>query len=157
MMTFQRPYLFLTKTTLFALIISSIPASQILLEISPFWMLLFFIYWLINFPAKGRFFLALVLGVLIDILHGDILGQNALALILSSAFIVNVKQSFYVSNLSTQQVYVFSAASIYLSLILLVHILTQGFNFSYYLLITPLTSALFWPVIKLALSKYRHQ
>ena len=157
MMTFQRPYLFLTKTTLFALIISSVPASQILLEISPFWMLLFFIYWLINFPAKGRFFLALVLGVLIDILHGDILGQNALALILSSAFIVNVKQSFYVSNLSTQQVYVFSAASIYLSLILLVHILTQGFNFSYYLLITPLTSALFWPVIKLALSKCRHQ
>jgi len=157
MMTFQRPYLFLTKTTLFALIISSVPASQILLEISPFWMLLFFIYWLINFPAKGRFFLALVLGVLIDILHGDILGQNALALILSSAFIVNVKQSFYVSNLSTQQVYVFSAASIYLSLILLVHILTQGFNFSYYLLITPFTSALFWPVIKLALSKCRHQ
>jgi len=157
MMTFQRPYLFLTKTTLFALIISSVPASQILLEISPFWMLLFFIYWLINFPAKGRFFLALVLGVLIDILHGDILGQNALALILSSAFIVNVKQSFYVSNLSTQQVYVFSAASIYLSLILLVHILTQGFNFSYYLLIAPFTSALFWPVIKLALSKCRHQ
>lgn len=157
MMTFQRPYLFLTKTTLFALIISSVPASQILLEISPLWMLLFFIYWLINFPAKGRFFLALVLGVLIDILHGDILGQNALALILSSAFIVNVKQSFYVSNLSTQQVYVFSAASIYLSLILLVHILTQGFNFSYYLLIVPLTSALFWPVIKLALSKCRHQ
>jgi rod shape-determining protein MreD len=157
MMTFQRPYLFLTKTTLFALIISSVPASQILLEISPLWMLLFFIYWLINFPAKGRFFLALVLGVLIDILHGDILGQNALALILSSAFIVNVKQSFYVSNLSTQQVYVFSAASIYLSLILLVHILTQGFNFSYYLLIAPLTSALFWPVIKLALSKCRHQ
>jgi len=156
MMTFQRPYLFLAKTTLFALIISSAPASQTLLEVSPFWVLLFFIYWLINFPAKGRFFLALILGVLIDILHGDILGQNALALILSSAFIVNVKQSFYVSNLSTQQVYVFSAASIYLSLILLVHILTQGFNFSYYLLFTPLTSALFWPVIKLALSKCRH-
>jgi len=156
MTTFQRPYLFLAKTTLFALIISSAPASQTLLEFSPFWVLLFFIYWLINFPAKGRFFLALILGVLIDILHGDILGQNALALILSSAFIVNVKQSFYVSNLSTQQVYVFSAASIYLSLILLVHILTQGFNFSYYLLFTPLTSALFWPVIKLALSKCRH-
>jgi rod shape-determining protein MreD len=157
MMTFQRPYLFLTKTTLFALIISSVPASQTLLEISPFWMLLFFIYWLINFPAKGRFFLALVLGVLIDILHGDILGQNALALILSSAFIFNVKQSFNMSNLNTQRVYVFSAASIYLSLILLVHTLTQGFNFSYYLLLAPLTSALFWPVIKFALSKCRHQ
>jgi rod shape-determining protein MreD len=156
-MNTQRPYIFLSKITVFALIASVLPLPQTVLETSPFWMLLFFIYWLINFPAKGRFFLALILGVLIDILHGDILGQNALALILSGAFIVNVKQSFCVSNSSTQQVYVFSAASIYLSLILFVHTLTQGFNFSYYLLIAPLTSALFWPVIKLALSKCRHQ
>lgn len=156
MTTPQRPYIFLTKISLLALIVSSMPLPQTLLEASPFWMLLFFTYWLVNFPAKGRFFLALMLGVLIDILHGDILGQNALALILSSIFIVNVKQSFYVSNLSTQQVYVFSTASIYLCLILLIHTLTQGFEFSYYLLLAPFASALFWPVIKLSLSKFQH-
>jgi len=156
-MNTQRPYVFLIKITLFALIISAIPLSQIVLEVSPFWLLLFFIYWLIHFPAKGRFFLALLLGVLLDILQGDILGQNALALILSSAFIANVKQSFVVSNSSTQQVYVFIASSIYLGLFLLVHTLIQGFNFSYYLLLSPLSSALFWPLIKLALSKCKHQ
>jgi len=156
-MNTQRPYVFLIKITLFALIISAIPLSQIVLEVSPFWLLLFFIYWLIHFPAKGRFFLALLLGVLLDILQGDILGQNALALILSSAFIANVKQSFVVSNSSTQQVYVFIASSIYLGLFLLVHTLIQGFNFSYYLLLAPLSSALFWPLIKLALSKCKHQ
>jgi len=156
MTTLQRPYIFLTKISLLALIVSSVPLPQTLLEASPFWMLLFFTYWLVNFPAKGRFFLALMLGVLIDILHGDILGQNALALILSSIFIIKVKQSFYVSNLSTQQVYIFSAASIYLCLILLVNILTQGFDFNYYLLLTPFTSALFWPVFKLVLSKFQH-
>ncbi len=156
-MTSQRPYIFLSKISIFALMISSFPLSQTILEISPFWMLIFYIYWLIHFPAKLRFFLALILGVLIDILHGDILGQNALALILSSAFIVNVKQSFFVSNLSTQQVYVFIAASIYLILLLLVHSLTQGLNFSYYLFLAPLSSALFWPVIKIVLSKCRRQ
>ncbi len=156
-MNTQRPYVFLIKITLFALIISAIPLSQIVLEVSPFWLLLFFIYWLIHFLAKGRFFLALLLGVLLDILQGDILGQNALALILSSAFIANVKQSFVVSNSSTQQVYVFIASSIYLGLFLLVHTLIQGFNFSYYLLLAPLSSALFWPLIKLALSKCKHQ
>ncbi|SFV80804.1 Rod shape-determining protein MreD [hydrothermal vent metagenome] len=155
-MTTERPYIFLVKITLFALIISAVPLSQIVLEISPFWMLLFFIYWLTYFSAKGRFFLALILGVLVDILHGDILGQNALALILSGAFIANVKQSFFVSNLSTQQVYVFVASSIYLGLFLLVHTLIQGFNFSYYLLLTPLSGALFWPIVKLLLSKCKH-
>ncbi|HIC41130.1 MAG TPA: rod shape-determining protein MreD [Piscirickettsiaceae bacterium] len=155
-MTTERPYIFLVKITLFALIISAVPLSQIVLEISPFWMLLFFIYWLTYFSAKGRFFLALILGVLVDILHGDILGQNALALILSGAFIANVKQSFFVSNLSTQQVYVFVASSIYLGFFLLVHTLIQGFNFSYYLLLTPLSGALFWPVVRLLLSKCKH-
>jgi len=153
----QRPYIFLTKITFFSLIVSALPLSQTVLEASPFWLLLFFIYWLTYFPAKAQFFLALLLGVLLDILQGDTLGQNALALILSSAFIVNVKQSFFVSNLSTQQVYVFVASSIYLGLFLLVHTLIQGFNFSYYLLFAPLTGALFWPLVKLALSKFKHQ
>ncbi len=75
-MTTQRPYIFLAKITPFALIISAVPLSQIVLEISPFWMLLFFIYWLTYFSAKGRFFLALILGILVDILHGDILGHQ---------------------------------------------------------------------------------
>ncbi len=155
-MNIQRPYIFLTKIIFFALIISALPLPQVALEVSPFWLLLFFIYWLAYFPAKGRFFLALLLGVLLDILQGDILGQNALALILSAAFIANVKQSFFVSNLSTQQVYVFIASSIYLALFLLVHTLIQGANFSYYVLFAPLSGALFWPLVKLTLSKRKH-
>ncbi|WXT99628.1 MAG: Rod shape-determining protein MreD [Catillopecten margaritatus gill symbiont] len=154
----QRPYIFLAKTTLLALVISILPLPEILLNVTPFWMLLFFSYWLIYFVnAQERFFIALILGALIDVLHGDILGQNALALILSGAFIVKVKQSLSVSNATTQQIYIFAASSIYLSVLLFVHALsTQSFNFNYYLLFTPLTSALFWPVIQLLLSKFRH-
>jgi rod shape-determining protein MreD len=135
---------------------SALPLPQLLLDSSPFWALIFYIYWLSYSPANVRFFLALILGVLIDILQGNILGQNALALILSSAFISKVKQSFSVSNLSTQQVYVFVASSIYLAVILSIHVLIQGFDFSYYLLLTPLSSALFWPIVRLLLSKCRH-
>lgn len=156
MLSNQRPYIFLAKTTVFALIVSNIPLPEILLDIAPFWMLLFCTYWLVWFNAKARFFFVLILGILLDISQGDILGQNALALILSGGFIAYVKQSFSVSNLSTQQVYIFTAASIYLVLFLLVHTLIQGFNFNYYLLLTPLSSALFWPVVRLMLSKSRH-
>lgn len=153
----QRPYIFLVKTTLFALIISALPLPEVILGIAPLWMLLFFTYWLIYFTAQGRFFIALILGVLIDVLYGDILGQNALALILSSTFITKVKQSFAVSNISTQQIYVLAASSIYLGVLLLVYSLSiQSFDFNYYLLFTPLTSALLWPVIQLLLSKCKH-
>ncbi|SFV88420.1 Rod shape-determining protein MreD [hydrothermal vent metagenome] len=153
----QRPYIFLSKITLFALIISAFPLPDILTDISPFWMLLFFTYWLTYFTTQGQFFIALLLGVLIDVLYGDILGQNALALILSGAFIIKVKQSLSVSNTTTQQIYVFTASSIYLGVLLSVHTLsTQSFDFNYSLLLTPLASALIWPAVQLVLSKCKH-
>ena len=155
-MNTQRVYLFLLKVVVFSTLLSAIALPEILAQINPLWMLLLYTYWLINFEAKGRLIIALILGVLLDIMQGDILGQNALALILSSAFVLSVKQSFYVSNLSTQQVYVFGASSIYLLSMLGVHVLTQGFNFSYWLLLTPLSSALVWPIVRLLLTKCRH-
>lgn len=152
----QRSNIFLIKMVIFALIITAIPLPQTFLEFSPFWMLLFFSYRLVYFSNDAPFFLALLLGLLIDILQGDILGQNALALILSSAFINNIKVSFYSSNLSTQQIYILVAGSIYLSVFLLIHFLTQEGIFSYYLLLAPVSTAMFWPVIKWLLSKYGH-
>ncbi|MFP6776613.1 MAG: rod shape-determining protein MreD [PS1 clade bacterium] len=152
----NRPYQFLLKIIIFALIMSGIPLPTILLLASPFWILIFYVYWIIFFTAKGRLFLALIIGLLIDILHGSLLGQNALALILSSAFIINVKQSFYVSNISTQQIYVFAASAIYLLTFLLIHILIQGLDFSWIVLLVPLTTSLFWQPVKFILTKLRH-
>ena len=152
-MNAQRPYIFLIKITFFALILSTIPLNEVLLAASAFWLLLFYIYWLAYFSTKATFFIALILGVLIDVLHGDILGQNALALILSSLFISSVKQSFFVSNLSTQQIYVFISSSIYLLFFLLTSILTQDFALNYYVFLAPFTSALVWPIVRFLLSK----
>lgn len=152
----QRLYIFLFKITIFSLILSVLPFSDTILDASPFWLLLLYTYWLIYFPTKGGLFIALILGVLLDILQGDILGQNALALILASLFINNVKQSFYVSNSSTQQVYVFISSSIYLAILLLTHSLIHGLSDNYYLLLAPLTSALIWPIVHFSLAKCRH-
>ena len=155
-MNTQRPYIFLFKITLLALILSAIPLNDIAHDMSPFWMLLFYAYWLAYLPTKGEFFIALVLGVLLDIFQGDILGQNALALILASIFISYIKQSFCVSNMSTQQVYIFFASSIYLSFYLLTYLLIHGIGDNYYLLLAPFTSAIIWPVIRFLLVRLRH-
>ncbi len=152
-MSVQRPYLFLLKITFFSLILSILPLNETLLDASPFWMLLLFSYWLVHFPVRGSLFIALILGLILDVLQGDMLGQNALALILSSLFINQVKQSFQVSNLSTQQVYIFLASCIYAGFLLAIHLLLHGWNGNYYLLLPPLTRALIWPVIRLFLSK----
>ena len=145
----------LLKVTILAFIVGSISLPNILELVSPFWLLLFFIYWLIYSDSNGIFSAALILGLLLDVLQGAILGQNALALIITSAFILREKQSFFVSNLTTQQVYVFIASLIYLILFLMTHIVIHGLQIQWFIIFAPLTGALMWPVVRFLLAKLK--
>ena len=155
-MTNQNPILLLSKISIFALIIGAISLPLVIELSSPLWMLVCFVYWVIYTDGKWIYLSALILGLLMDVLQGGILGQNALALVISSAFIFNVKKSFFVSNLTTQQVYIFLGSLIYLITFLLIHILVQGFDFSWLILISPFSSAIMWPVIRFLLAKLKH-
>ena len=155
-MTKNNSNLLLTKITIIALIVGTISLPSILEIISPFWMLIFFIYWIIYTDTKGLYLFALILGLLTDILQGSILGQNALALLMSSAFIFNVKKSFYVSNLTTQQVYIFFASLIYLIPLILTQLAIQGFDFSWLIILSPFTGSIIWPIVRLFLAKLKH-
>jgi len=145
-MTKKNSLLLLTKITIIALIVGAISLPSILEIVSPFWMLIFFIYWIIYTDTKTLYLFALILGLLTDILQGSILGQNTLALLISSAFIFNVKKSFYVSNLTTQQVYIFIASLIYLITLILTQLAIQGFDFSWLIILSPFTNAIIWPL-----------
>ena len=155
-MTNQNPILLLSKISIFALIIGVISLPLVIELSSPLWMLVCFVYWVIYTDGKWIYLSALILGLLMDVLQGGILGQNALSLVISSAFIFNVKKSFFVSNLTTQQVYIFLSSLIYLITFLLTHILVQGFDFSWLILISPFSSAIIWPVIRFLLAKLKH-
>ncbi len=155
-MTNQNPMLLLSKISVFALIIGAISLPLVIELSSPLWVLVCFVYWVIYTDGKWIYLSALILGLLMDVLQGGILGQNALSLVISSAFIFNVKKSFFVSNLTTQQVYIFLGSLIYLITFLLIHILVQGFDFSWLILISPFSSAIIWPVIRFLLAKLKH-
>ncbi len=155
-MTNQNHMLLLCKISIIALIIGAISLPLVIELSSPLWMLVCFVYWVIYTDGKWIYLSALILGLLMDVLQGGILGQNAFALVISSAFIFNVKKSFFVSNLTTQQVYIFIGSLIYLITFLLTHILVQGFDFSWLILISPFSSAIIWPVIRFLLAKLKH-
>ena len=123
--------------------------------ISPFWLLLFFVYWLIYSNSEGIYRFAFIIGILLDVFQGGILGQNALALVISSAFILSVKKSFFVSNLTTQQVYIFITSLIYLALFLMTHIAVQGIQIQWLVVLTPFTGAILWPAVRFLLAKLK--
>ncbi len=146
---------FLIKSSLITLILSAIPIFSN--EVIVFWPLLSFSYWLIRFKIKNPAYYALVLGILIDVISGDILGQNSLALILSSLFLIKIKRSFFTSNISTEQVYIFVASIIYLTVIYTVHLISiTEFYINPVMFISLITTPLFWPIIRWLLdSQYK--
>jgi rod shape-determining protein MreD len=154
-MTNSNHFFLLFKISIIAFIISAISLPYFLELTSPFWVLSFFCYWLIYSKSNNIYSAAFILGILLDTFQGGILGQNSLALVLSSAFILNVKKSFFVSNLTTQQVYIFLGSLIYLIVFLLIHQLTHGLNFEWLILLSPFTSAIFWPLIRYLLTKLK--
>ena len=154
-MTNSNHLFLLIKTSIIAFIITVISLPSSLELASPFWLLSFFSYWLIYSNGKNIFTSAFILGILLDIIQGGILGQNALALLLSSAYILYVQKSFLVSNLTTQQVYIFIGSVIYLIVFLLVHQLAQGLNFEWLILLAPFTGAILWPLMRSLLTKLK--
>ena len=151
----QSQFMFLLKITVLAFIVGAIALPSLIEMVSPFWLLLFFIYWLIYSDSNGIYSSAFVLGLLLDVFQGGILGQNALALVISSSFILSVKKSFFVSNLTTQQVYVFIASLIYLIVFLITHISVQWLQIQWLVLFVPFTGAILWPVVRLLLAKLK--
>ena len=155
-MTEKNDNLLLLKISLIALIVNAISLPQFVEIISPFWILIFYIYWLIYSENKAAYIVALLLGLILDLSHGDILGQNALALILGSAVILRVKKSFYVSNITTQQIYVFIASFVYLVALLITQITMLDINFDWLILFAPITSSIIWPFVRFLLAKLEH-
>jgi rod shape-determining protein MreD len=151
----QSQFILLLKITVLAFIVGAIALPSVIEMVSPFWLLLFFIYWLIYSDSNRIYSSAFVLGILLDVFQGGILGQNALALVISSAFILSVKKSFFVSNLTTQQVYVFIASLIYLIVFLITHISVQGLQIQWLVLFVPFTGAILWPVVRFLLAKLK--
>ena len=151
----QSQFVLLIKITILAFIVGAIKLPNLIELISPFWLLLFFVYWLIYSNSEGIYRFAFILGILLDVFQGGILGQNALALVISSAFILSVKKSFFVSNLTTQQVYIFITSLIYLALFLMTHIAVQGIQIQWLVVLTPFTGAILWPAVRFLLAKLK--
>ena len=151
----QSQFVLLIKITILAFIVAAINLPHLIELISPFWLLLFFVYWLIYSTSESIYRFAFILGILLDVFQGGILGQNALALVISSAFILSVKKSFFVSNLTTQQVYIFITSLIYLALFLMTHIAVKGIQMQWLVVLTPFTGAILWPAVRFLLAKLK--
>ncbi|CAA0083283.1 Rod shape-determining protein MreD [Zhongshania aliphaticivorans] len=139
---------FIAVTIFIAFLLSISPLSPDLAWARPDWVLLILMYWLLALPERVGVFICWLSGIVLDILQGVVIGQNAFAFAVI-AYIIQVSyQRLRMFSLRKQASFVF--------LLELFHILVEqwaqninGVAQTHWLVFLPaLTTAAFWFVVR---------
>ena len=140
-------YLFIFFSFLAALLLNSVPLTPILALFYPLWLPLILIYWVIVLPEQMHLTLVWVLGLIIDVLHGNYLGEHSLALCVIAFLSYRFHLRFRMFPLTQQVLFVLVLLIIYQGLLIWIHA-WLGFvvNF-HWMWLSLLVSALIWPLL----------
>lgn len=140
-------YWAILMTFFMAMVLAVLPMPLWLLWGRPEWVCLAVIYWSIALPHRVGVLTALVLGVVLDVLEGAVMGQNALALVVVALLSLTLYQRLRVYSLWQQAGVVFVLVGINQMICQWVQNL-QGAGATTLLFLLPaFSSALLWPFI----------
>tara|TARA_A100001035_G_scaffold177340_1_gene140778 strand:- start:591 stop:1058 length:468 start_codon:yes stop_codon:yes gene_type:complete len=124
---------------------------------APEWMLLIVIYWAIAVPSNNKLFIAFLIGIIADIVYGQILGISSLFYVLLVYFILRLYNSLRYMTIAQQAVVIF--IFIFLKQHLLVwayYIIDRNIDYQA-LIVGSLVSASIWPLIYYSLRFIRRK
>ncbi|MCP4186903.1 MAG: rod shape-determining protein MreD [Gammaproteobacteria bacterium] len=101
-------YLVIYLSLVVCLILMILPLPDWVQTYRPNWAALILIYWSMALPKKVGLWFAFFTGLLVDTLHGTLLGQNALALVIIMFINLNLYQRIRVLSLPQQMFYIYS-------------------------------------------------
>ena len=118
---------------------------------APEWMLLVITYWAIALPSNNKLFLAFLIGIIVDIVYGQVLGISSLFYVLLIYIILRLYNSLRYMTIAQQAVVLF------IFIFLKQHLLVWAYfiidrNIDYQaLLVGSIVTASIWPLIYYAL------
>ena len=140
-------YWVILASFLVAAVLAVMPLPQWLLWWRPEWLALVLIYWVIALPHRVGLLTALLLGIVLDVLEGAVMGQNALALSAVAASGLVLYQRLRVFNLTQQAAVVFMMVGVNQLLCNWIENLQGTGAQSALFLLPALSSALMWPIV----------
>lgn len=138
-----------------AVVLEVMPLPGPLEAMKPPFAAMVMIYWSLMWPERVGLFIALVLGLCMDILHGQLLGQNALALLVITYLVLRFHLQIRIFPLWQITMAVFALLLIYGLLQVLVEGIA-GLAPTGYLRWTQIVSGtVLWPVLMGAMDRLR--
>lgn len=139
-------------TLFLALALSVYPLPFWARWLRPDWAVLVICFWVLFLPNRVGVGWAWLVGLLMDLLHGSYLGQNAFALSVVAYFVHVSHQRVRMSGYRKQAVFVFSMVSIHILLSQWVQNLLGVADISLLVVLQALVSALLWPLVHVAMT-----
>lgn len=140
-----------------AFALTSVPLPEWANPWRPAWVAIVLIYWCLAIPERIGVLFAWTIGLLLDVLHGAILGQHALGLAFVAYVAVLYHQQVRVFPLVQQSMVVGSLVFVYLGGMLLVYNLLGSKPYGAFYLLGAVTSALLWPWAYIVLRDVRRK
>ncbi len=140
-----------------AFALTSVPLPDWANPWRPAWVAIVLIYWCLAIPERIGVLFAWTIGLLLDVLHGAILGQHALGLAFVAYVAVLYHQQVRVFPLVQQSLVVGSLVFVYLGGMLLVYNFLGSKPYGSLYLLGAVTSALLWPWAYIVLRDVRRK
>ena len=140
-----------------AFVLAVYPLPQGMQWARPEWVTLVLIYWVIALPQRVGMVVSFSVGLILDLLEGSLLGQNALSLSVVAYLSLLLYQRLRVFNMLQQVAVIFVMVGINQLVSQWVQNLTGVGAVSLFFLLPALLSALMWPAVLTLLRYLRRQ
>ncbi|MCP3689812.1 MAG: rod shape-determining protein MreD [Gammaproteobacteria bacterium] len=157
MMLIKLRYLVIYLSLVACLILMILPVPDWVQAYRPNWVALVLIYWSMALPNRVGLWFAFFAGLLVDTLHGTLLGQNALALVVIMFINLNLYQRIRVFSLPQQMIYIFGLLIISHGIVAWVEGLVGRPTAMSTFFAAPLVGMLIWPWVFIILRDLRRK
>jgi rod shape-determining protein MreD len=140
-------------SALVALALAVIPLPAVIDALRPDFLVLVVFYWSIESPRTGGLALAFIAGLALDVVHGVVLGQHALALTLTAAWATHLRLRLRVFALLSQSLTIFALLTAYQFVLFWIDGATGNPVTTFSRWLAPVIGALLWPLLAGLLSR----
>jgi len=140
-----------------AFMLTAMPLPAWALPGRPAWIALTLIYWCMALPLRVGVVIAWLIGLMLDVMHGSILGQHAFGLAFVAYVVLLYHQRMRVFPLVQQAFVVALIVAAYLLLMIWIYNVLGSVKYGWEYLSGSITSGLLWPWIYIVLRDVRRR